>query len=370
MSETLIDELNRRFLQSESFANYLLKTYGYTNLEDAYKAARLILLDYGDITSITKLNKITAEIARTVTPETEAMFVAMTKELDNFGASEAIWLASTLSEFAPVNLKKPAKQKTIDYINKSIMSLESGSSSIAGTWSEFTKANTDELTRTIVSQVKSGYANGDTTQQIVKRIKTATEGVSKNSIERLVRTGTNHYAQQASLYMRDENVDVIAREIPITTWDSRRSLICTSIEAKYGMSGSKGWPVGKSPIGYNPYHYGCRTKITFLPKGVELEGTRPAIEGRKGKAAEDAYDRKTGSPKKYTGRSDQAFKAEQVPVNEKLGRFILDQPIFYQNQLLGKTRAAALRRGDLDLKRLTTNSLKARSLEELNLTPE
>ena len=68
----------------------------------------------------------------------------------------------------------------------------------------------------------------ETTQQIIKRVKIATDGVSKNSIESLVRTGVHHYAQQARLYTRDDHKEVFegGREIPITTWDSRRSIIC------------------------------------------------------------------------------------------------------------------------------------------------
>ena len=53
---------------------------------------------------------------------------------------------------------------------------------------------------------------------------------------------------------------IIEREIPIVTFDSRISDVCISISAKY----PKGWLQGKSPIGYPPYHYGCRTTIGFL----------------------------------------------------------------------------------------------------------
>lgn len=369
---TYLDKINRREVSIQRFASHLVKEYGFSNLDAAYRAARLILLDAEEITSRTKLNKILTEINKTVAPLTAQSNADITNELDKFGAIEAAFAANTLREFSEEKIKTPAKKKTQEYIQRSIMSLESGTSSIAGVWSEFVDANTDKVTRTIQGQITAGYANGDTTAEIIKRVQTATSGLLKNDIERLVRTGTAHYAQQANNYMRDDNLDVLARELPITTWDSRRSLICTSIEAKYGVNGSisHGWQVGKSPIGYPAYHYGCRTIVRALPKDMTLDGERPAIKGRKGEAAKEAFEAKEekATVPKYTGRKDEAFKAELIPVKTQLSRFIRDSPIWYQEQLLGVKRARAFRRGELDLSELTDKRLSPLTVEELEIS--
>lgn len=79
MSETsLLDELNRHILSSDQFSNYLLKTYGLPNLEDAYKAARLALLDEGELTSVTSMNRVIAAIRREITPQTTASMSSLT----------------------------------------------------------------------------------------------------------------------------------------------------------------------------------------------------------------------------------------------------------------------------------------------------
>lgn len=359
-----LDLINRREVSVSQFSTHLLKEYGLANLDEAYRAARLILLDAEEITSRTKLNQILSEINKTVTPMTAASNAAITAQLNAFGAAEAVFAATTLKQFTEQKVKTPAKKKTIDYIEKSIMSLESGTSSVAGVWSEFIKDNTDNLTKTINNQIKTGYANQESTQAIVKRIKASTQGVSTNAIERLVRTGTAHYSQQANNYFIEDNKDLELWEWPITVWDSRRSLICTSIEAEYGKTG---WPAGKSPIGYPTWHWGCRSIVRALPRGVRPEGLKPAIQGKQGEAASEAFDRKTAPTPKYTGRSDRAFEATQIPVNTQLSKFIRDQPIWYQNQLLGKTKATAFRAGKLDLSDITDKQLKPLTLEQLGL---
>lgn len=368
MADSYLDKINRREVEIQAFANYLIKEYTEKGVVDAYRAARLALLDVGDITSRSKLNKIVAEINRSVNPIYSDMWSDITGELDNFGAAEAVFAAKTLSEFSPVNIKTPAKKKTQEYIQRAIMSLKSGTKGkvTAGLWSDFVKRNTDGNTKLIVDIIKSDHKTS-TTNQMISRIKMVSNGVTKKGTDILVRTGAAHYSQQANEYLAEDNSGILDRSYPITTWDSRRSVVCTKVESAYGVDGSisDGWPYGKSPIGLPPYHYGCRTIVRHLPKGVELEGDRPAVEGRKGEAAEKAFDRK--KVKKYRGRKDRAFKADQIPVDTKLSRFILNQPIWYQNQLLGVTKAKAFRAGKLDLSKLTDRQLRPLNLDELGL---
>lgn len=369
--DTYLDLINRREVSVSQFSTHLLKEYGLANLDEAYRAARLILLDAEEITSRTKLNQILSEINKTVTPMTTASNAAITAQLNAFGAAEAIFAATTLKQFTEQKVKTPAKRKTIDYIEKSIMSLESGTSSVAGVWSEFIKDNTDNLTKTINNQIKTGYANQESTQSIVKRIKASTQGVSANAIERLVRTGTAHYSQQANNYFIEDNKDLELEEHVFVTFDSRTSDICISVNDRYS---GKSWPVGESPFGYPPLHPFCRTIIRALPKGVEPEGLRPAIGGKKGDAAEEAFERKKDYAEargstvvKRTGRSDKAFNVEQIPVKTPFSKFLRDQPYWYVKQTLGKARTDAFLSGKLDLSNLTDRQLKSKTLAQLGL---
>ena len=355
-----LDELNRREISISRYATNLLKEYTTPNLEAAYKSARSILLDAEEITSITKLNKVTAEVIQAIKPPTDEMYAELTAELDDFGFAEAKYSAGLLEEFSAVAIAVPAADKLASYVSKSPMNLTSGATSKTRTWGQLVKVSVDSIVSTISNEVEIG----EDVRQIVKRVKTVQEGVLKKQAEALVRTGVQHYAVRSREYMYEDNADVLegGRAYPITTWDSRRTLICTSIEAKYGK---KGWPTGKSPVGLPPFHFGCRTIIVRLPKGAKLEDTRPAIKGRKGAEAEEAYNRKTASTKKYTGRKDKAFEAQEISVNTPLSKFLRDQPEFYQNQLLGKERADLFRAGELDLSKLTDKHLKPLSIKQI-----
>ena len=186
--------------------------------------------------------------------------------------------------------------------------------------------------------------------------------------ESIVRTAVNHFGTQGRLAFADGNSDVIEREIPIVTFDSRVSDTCISISANYGQSG---WPYGKSPVGYPPYHPNCRTQIGFLLKGqTELFGTRQSVGGRKDGEAEENFDkRQKRSDKviKYRGKNDKAFKSEQIPANTPIAKFLRDQPRWYVDEVLGKKKATAFLNGELSLGKLTDDDLKPRTVQQLGI---
>lgn len=380
MPDSLLDKINRRSISIQQFANFLLDEYSYPSLQAAYKVARAVLLDAGEITSRTKLNKILTEINKEVTPIVANSFAGVDKELSALAVAESVAAVELMKEYAPVNIKTPVQKQVKDRVQKALLTLDSGSSQMAGTWASLVKANEERTISNIKAAIQTGVNRGETTASIVKRVKTSLDGVTKNQVETLIRTGVQHVSQQANNAVRDENIDILDREYPITTWDSRRSIICTSLEAKYGVNGSvsHGWPVGKSPVGYPPYHPNCRTIVRALPKGAELEGDRPAIEGKKGDAAKDAFERKEkladarldrggSGVVKYTGRKDKAFRAELIPVKTPLSKFIKSQPAWYQDKLLGKAKAEAFRAGKIDLSQLTDRQLKPLTVDELDL---
>ena len=167
--------------------------------------------------------------------------------------------------------------------------------------------------------------------------------------------------------MAADNKSVIAREVPVTTFDNRRSLTCTSIQDKYGQ---KGWLVGESPIGYPPYHYSCRTGIIFLPKGQDsIEGMRAAVSGRKGEQAKEDYearDSRTDKKVKYRGKRDQnIFNTSQIRSSTTIESWMRRQPRWYVDSALGKTRADLFLRGDLKLNKFTDATGRPLTLAEL-----
>lgn len=192
--DNLLNETEQRTVYLGRLASGLLKSKLVPTLEAAYKAARLILLDAGDNISITNRNKVAAAIRRAITEIDNEGWTDVTKELESIAIYDAGYYAGLVGSAVSIKLNTPVNEKITSYINKSIMSLTSGQKVDAGTWAEFVKAGVNTHADLVDSIVKSGYANGQTVQQMVKQLRDLTDGLIKNQAEALIRTGVQHYS--------------------------------------------------------------------------------------------------------------------------------------------------------------------------------
>lgn len=365
--------LDRRQLSLLRLAQSMIKEIANPALNDAYRAARLAILDNDEPRTQLQMQKMRDAMVKAYHAELEKGFAPLTDQMNELSVAEAAFVAKTMKEFAPEAFTTPADKVVARYVERSVMKLGEGAKDSVFTWDDYLNDYFDSSAKNIrnsVSEVwRAQTAEGKlpTLNQYVKRIKLTHDGVNTTQARGVVITGVNHFSTQGRLAFRDDNLDVIGREIPIVTFDSQTSTTCISIAAKYGI---KGWPVGKSPIGYNPYHSFCRTGISFLTIGqTKLEGERQAIEGRSGEEAAESFARRTkgGKTTKYSGRKDKAFKGVEIDANTPISKFLLDQPVWFQNKSLGKTKAEAFRAGKLDLTKLTDKDLKPATLADLNL---
>lgn len=373
-----LDEHNRHTVYVQKLATELLNSNQYPSLREAYLAARRILLEAENITSIVHLNKITSAINKAVQDATVKPWATTAAELSSFAVYEAGFYASLLAKNNDVKLSVPAPEKIQRYVDKSLLSLQSGNRVTAGLWGDLVTQNKNSVMATFDNAVRAGYADGETVQQMVKRMRTATDGFLKSELESLVRTGVQHYAVQARQAMAADNKNVIAREVPIVTFDNRTSLTCLGHASKYGV---KGWPAGESPIGYAPYHWNCRTTIAYLVKGQEeLEGMRTAVSGKKGEEARKAFENRKQNMKdyreslelntnvkvKYRGRKDlDKFDVKQINAATPVDNWLKSQPTWYVESLLGKGRAELFLKGDLKLSKFTDMTGDPFTLEQL-----
>ena len=106
--ESYTNKHNRHDIYVGKLASHLLNEYAYPNLEAAYKAARLILLGSDDITSLTKLNRITAAINAAIKPMTNEMWSSLTNELDELAVYESNFYADMFKTTNEVELAIPA----------------------------------------------------------------------------------------------------------------------------------------------------------------------------------------------------------------------------------------------------------------------
>ena len=128
--------------------------------------------------------------------------------------------------------------------------------------------------------------------------------------------------------------------------------------------------MGRSPVGYPPYHYNCRTAIGYLAKGQEsLEGTRAAVGGKSGEDAKEAFERRkdrTDGKVRFRGRRDSSiFDPGQVKADTKIDAWLKKQPKWFVESTLGKERAQLFLKGDLSLARFTDMTGDPLTLDQL-----
>lgn len=193
----------------------------------------------------------------------------------------------------------------------------------------------------IRNAVRIGVIEGQTTQEIVRRIKGTralnyADGlldISRRNATAVVRTAVAHTADYARRSVYDVNADIIKGIEWVSTLDSRTSAICIERSGKV-------YPVDKVPA--VPAHWNCRsTTIPVLKSWRELgidideipESTRASMDG-------------------------------QVPESTTYSEWLRKQPVKIQEEVLGIERAKLFRDNNVEITRFIDDG-KYITIEEL-----
>lgn len=253
---TYLETVNRHQVYIARLATGILKDSTYPGINAAYFASRSVLMGFGELNSIRDVNRLNAAVTKAISKELTEGFTATTASMSTIAVNESIYTAALLSSATSV-LSAPGESKVNKYVREAIMSLTSGKKKQSAVWPKFVKAYEESFSRQYNAVITSAYNESlssgtmKTVGQLTKQFRDLNNNVLRHDAETLVRTGVQHYANKANQLMAADNSDIIEREVPIVTFDSRISDICISISARY----PKGWLQGKSPIGYPPYHY-------------------------------------------------------------------------------------------------------------------
>ena len=366
-----IEETERHQVYIARLATNLLNRHVFPSLTEAAKAARLILLDAENLQNMRQRQQALSRVGADVRRITAAALDEVTAELEDIAVYEAQFSAGLVAAYAGKEVVAPAAEKVKAYLAKAVMDVGTETSPNAGLWSQFVNAQVAENADKFDSVIRAGVQSGETVQEISKKLRMLSEGLLKQHSETLVRTGVQHYTQQASNFMAQENKDVIDREVPIVTFDNRTSQRCIGYAERYFP---KGWPVGESPIGYPPYHPNCRSRVVAVSAGFDFEsGTKAAVGGQKGEEAADKFEarkERAGEKPTYRGKRDsEIFKAGQIKADTQYGEWLRKQPSWYIESTLGKKKAALFMKGGLPLEKFTDlagNPLTLAELRELH----
>ena len=123
--------------------------------------------------------------------------------------------------------------------------------------------------------IREGYLLGETTPQIVRRLREFVTDRSTRDLEWLVRTSTNHVASHARDLLYEENQDLVKAVRWVATLDGRTTPVCRSRDGNQ-------YPVGRGPR--TPAHINCRsTTVPVLRSYRELgiEGIEEAPDAER-----------------------------------------------------------------------------------------
>lgn len=191
------------------------------------------------------------------------------------------------------------------------------------------------LVRKVEGAIRSGYAEGQTTEQVIRRIRGTkkanfTDGMwatTKRDIEGVTRTALQHASVQAREEVWTANKSIIKKVRIAATLDRKTSTICRSLDGRE-------YDVDKGPR--PPFHIKCRTTtVAVLPekfKGLSVGRTR------------STRDPVTGDVEKTKGTTTYYS-------------WLKGQPANVQNSIIGGERGKLLRNGGLTADRFATLNL-------------
>lgn len=180
----------------------------------------------------------------------------------------------------------------------------------------------EQTQRRIESQIGVGMAQGETAEQIIRRIRgTQAAGYSDGALNAtrsqaaaIVKTAVNQVSTQTRQQTFKENGDIVKGYRWLSTLDNLTTPICRSRDGKV-------YPVDSNDL--PPAHWNCRSTITpvlksFREMGIDKDDLKP---------------------------STRASMNGQVPATQTYEQWIKEQPKEFQDDALGAARAQAWRSG-------------------------
>lgn len=266
----------------------------------------------------------------------------LSEELADFAQQEAAWNAAVLAQSIPqpivvrLDLITPSSAQ----VYAAAMSRPFQGRLLREFYQGLVAADQQRLRRTI----REGYLTGRTTQQIVRdvfgsRSQGGRNGAlfqSRRNAETVVRTAVQHIASMARLRAGRQNSRVIKGWKHVSTLDGRTSPICVLADGKV-------YQADDPAIRWPPLHPNCRSTLIPLTKSWKELGV----------------DRDEAPP------GTRASMSGQVPADTTYGDWLRRQSAGVQDEVLGKTRADAFRRGNLPIERFIDDKGRWYTLDEL-----
>ncbi|OCG24185.1 hypothetical protein A9G45_02660 [Gilliamella sp. HK2] len=213
----------------------------------------------------------------------------------------------------------------------------------------------DDRLKRVTNAVRTGYATGETTEQIIRRVRGTKknnykDGVletSKRNVSSLIHSAISHTAALSRNEFGQANSDLIKGKQWLSTLDTSTTPMCMIRDLKVYSLDNK--PIDHDiPYGDGPgrLHFCCRSVETFILKsyrelGIDIDetptGTRASMDG-------------------------------QIPAKTSYLEWLKSQSKKRQEQILGVERARLLRSGEITPEKFFTRDGHLLTINELNKT--
>ena len=338
VNDDILDRSIAHEIGLRRFSNATLrKAISLLNKSDQRIVAELAKRGIGD-TSFTKrrLDLLLAAI-RNITKEAYGAFSGrLTGDIRELALFEAEFQTNALNRLIPIKLDivTPAASQIMAAVNARPFE-----GRLLKDWFKDLEAN---AFRRLRDEIRMGFVEGRTTDQIIRSIRGTRAQRFKNGIletnrrgaAAMVQTALNHTANMARNEIYKANSDVIKGVQWVSTLDNRTSAVCRGRDGKV-------YPIDRGPR--PPAHVHCRSATipitkSFREMGIKLsevpEGTRASMNG-------------------------------QVPAKMTYNDWLKKQPVEFQDDVLGKAKGQLYRKGELDLDRFTDRAGREYTLPEL-----
>ncbi len=229
---------------------------------------------------------------------------------------------------------------------------------VMASWAK--KVGADDMSR-ISSQIRIGIVQGESSQQIARRIVGSAKlkgadgvtQITRRNAEAITRTAVSSFSNASREMFFNENQDIFNKEIYTATLDGRTTPICQSLDGDR-------FPVGEGPM--PPLHFQCRSLRVAEINGeaIGMRPARPFTEKQivKKYAQGEGLGKMTKRaqlPRGHKGKYDVFQRAEmrrmtgRVPSKVNYQKFLEGQSVEFQDDVLGVTRGKLFRKGGLTL---------------------
>lgn len=230
----------------------------------------------------------------------------------------------------------------------------------------------------IQAQIRIGLTQGETLQQISRRIvgtaslrgRNGVTAITRRQAEAITRTAVNAIGAASREELYAANADIIQEEVFAATLDDRTTPICRSLDGKR-------FKVGEGPR--LPLHF--KERSLRLPSiDGEVVGERPIKEFTRKQLIREFSEQqglarvprnRGGLPHGTKGKFDDFARRRMreltgtTPAKTTYAEFLRRQSAAFQDDVLGKTKGRLFRQGGLDLDRFVDSSGRELTLAEI-----